>query len=51
MVTVDDLVRWARDLADELEADMRWHAAEAGFGGYWEADSPEAKSAISQDCP
>jgi hypothetical protein len=41
-----ELVDWARSHARRLETEMSWHAGEGGYGGWWEADSPEAKSRI-----
>jgi hypothetical protein len=41
-----EVVDWARTLASRLEADMHWTPGDAGYGGYWEADEPELKSAI-----
>ena len=42
----EQLVQRARALAESLDAEMRWRTAEAGYGGYWEAISPEARGRI-----
>lgn len=37
MPQVQDVLKYARQLADELEKDMEWIRADGGFGGYWTA--------------
>lgn len=46
MLTIASLVSWARDHATKLEADMRFHQADPGYGWWWAATSPAAESKI-----
>lgn len=45
MPTTEELLLWAESQAVTLETDMRWVPSE-GYGGYWEAETVELRSAI-----
>lgn len=41
-----ELVTQANERAAALESDMHWNPSDGGYGGYWQAESPELKSRI-----
>ncbi|HUG07839.1 MAG TPA: hypothetical protein VMP13_02900 [Acidimicrobiia bacterium] len=40
----EQVLIWAEDLAEKLTFEMKW--TQSDYGGYWEAESPEAKARI-----
>ena len=46
MQRVQDLLSYARQLADELGKDMAWEPGSGGYGGWWAATNPEVKPKI-----
>lgn len=46
MITQEQIINQATELALSLHRDMHWIPSSAGYGEYWEADRPELKDVI-----